>query len=84
MAREKSNRVRESAPTEEAAPKRRRRESTEPVGEGRWARFKDFLGDERTHKVFGLFLVLGAFYLVVAFTSFLFTWRIDQDLTSRS
>jgi S-DNA-T family DNA segregation ATPase FtsK/SpoIIIE len=84
VAREKSNRVRESAPTEEAAPKRRRRESTEPVGEGRWARFKDFLGDERTHKVFGLFLVLGAFYLVVAFTSFLFTWRIDQDLTSRS
>ena len=84
MAREKSNRVRESAPTEEAAPKRRRRESTEPVGEGRWARFKDFLGDERTHKVLGLFLVLGAFYLVVAFTSFLFTWRIDQDLTSRS
>ncbi len=84
MAREKSNRVRESAPTEEAAPKRRRRESTEPVGEGRWARFKDFLGDERTHKVFGLFLVLGAFYLVVAFTSFLFTWLIDQDLTSRS
>ncbi len=84
MAREKSNRVRESAPTEEAAPKRRRRESAEPVGEGRWARFKAFLGDERTHKVFGLFLVLGAFYLVVAFTSFLFTWRIDQDLTSRS
>jgi len=84
VAREKSNRVRESAPTEEAAPKRRRRESAEPVGEGRWARFKAFLGDERTHKVFGLFLVLGAFYLVVAFTSFLFTWRIDQDLTSRS
>jgi S-DNA-T family DNA segregation ATPase FtsK/SpoIIIE len=79
----KSNRVRETAHTEEEAPKRRRRTSEQPAGEGRWARFKAFLADERTHKVFGLFLVLGAFYLVTAFISFLFTWRIDQDLIGR-
>ena len=47
------------------------------------ARIKAFVGDERTHKVVGLFLVLGAFYLTVAFISFLFTWRIDQDLVGR-
>ncbi|HRF79064.1 MAG TPA: DNA translocase FtsK 4TM domain-containing protein, partial [Flavobacteriales bacterium] len=45
---------------------------------------KAFFTDERTHKVGGLFLVLGSAYLLVAFTSFLFTWRIDQDLIGRS
>ncbi|MBS1547693.1 MAG: DNA translocase FtsK 4TM domain-containing protein [Bacteroidetes bacterium] len=39
--------------------------------------------DERVHKVFGLFLILFSFYLLVAFTSYLFTWRMDQDLMSR-
>ncbi|MBS1582564.1 MAG: DNA translocase FtsK [Bacteroidetes bacterium] len=69
-------------------PKRRSRPSTSSKrgsapGAGRWARFKAFLGDERTHKVTGLFLILFAAYLLVAFTSYLFTWRIDQDLMSR-
>jgi S-DNA-T family DNA segregation ATPase FtsK/SpoIIIE len=41
------------------------------------------LADDRTHKVVGLFLVLVAFYLTVAFISFLFTWRVDQDLAGR-
>jgi S-DNA-T family DNA segregation ATPase FtsK/SpoIIIE len=31
-----------------------------------------------------LFLVLASFYMLVAFTSYLFTWRMDQDLMSRS
>ena len=83
MAKEKTNRLREDR-TEEEAPKKRRRASAAPVGEGRWARFKSFMGDERTHKVFGLFLVLLSAYLVVAFTSYLFTWREDQDLMARS
>ncbi|MBL8000808.1 MAG: DNA translocase FtsK 4TM domain-containing protein [Flavobacteriales bacterium] len=41
------------------------------------------MADERTHKVGGLFLVLASAFLLVAFTSYLFTWRIDQDITSR-
>ncbi len=31
-----------------------------------------------------MFLLLSSAYLLVAFTSFLFTWRIDQDLIGRS
>ena len=81
VAKEKSNRLREDR-TEEAAPKKRSR-AKEPAGEGRWARFKAFLADERTHKVAGLFLVLLSAYLLVAFISYLFTWRVDQDLTAR-
>ena len=48
------------------------------------ARIRAFFGDERVHKVTGLFLVLASSYLLVAFTSYLFTWRLDQDLMSRS
>ncbi|HRP00580.1 MAG TPA: hypothetical protein PLN54_14195, partial [Flavobacteriales bacterium] len=62
MAKEKSNRLREDR-TEEAAPKKRSR-ANGPAGEGRWARFKAFLADERTHKVAGLFLVLLSAYLL--------------------
>jgi len=54
-----------------------------PTEAGRWSRFKALLADDRTHKVVGLFLVLLAFYLTVAFISFLFTWRVDQDLAGR-
>jgi S-DNA-T family DNA segregation ATPase FtsK/SpoIIIE len=80
----KTNRIRESVPEEEPTPKRRRRAAeAAPAAEGRWARFKALLADERTHKVVGLFMVLSAFYLIVAFISFLFTWRIDQDLVGR-
>jgi len=85
LANSKRNTVREEAET--AAPTRRKRKETSAgaaAGEGRWARFKAFLADERMHKVLGLFLVLGSAYLLVAFTSFLFTWRIDQDLIGRT
>ncbi|MCW5898125.1 MAG: DNA translocase FtsK [Flavobacteriales bacterium] len=78
MARENSNRVR----GEGDAPKksRARRQGNEA---GAWARFKAFWADERTHKVLGMFLVLASAYLLVAFVSFLFTWRMDQDLMAR-
>ena len=38
-----------------------------------------FLQDERVHRITGLFLILSSAYLIVAFTSFLFTWQSDQD-----
>ncbi|MGV3637888.1 MAG: DNA translocase FtsK 4TM domain-containing protein, partial [Flavobacteriales bacterium] len=88
MANTKRNTPREdaetTAPTSRSTAGRKRKETTADTGEGRFARFKAFLTDERTHKVGGLFLVLGSAYLLVAFTSFLFTWRIDQDLIGRS
>jgi len=85
LANTKRNTVREEAETT-APTKRKRKESSagSASGEGRLARMKAFFTDERTHKVGGLFLVLGSAYLLVAFTSFLFTWRIDQDLIGRS
>jgi S-DNA-T family DNA segregation ATPase FtsK/SpoIIIE len=40
---------------------------------------KELVKDERTHKIIGSILLLGAFFLFIAFTSYLFTWRQDQD-----
>jgi S-DNA-T family DNA segregation ATPase FtsK/SpoIIIE len=40
--------------------------------------FRNFLADERTHKVSALLLILLSFFMVIAFTSNLFTWREDQ------
>lgn len=53
-------------------------------GTGAWQRFRSFVRDERTHKSVGLLLILLATYLMVAYLSFLFTWRLDQDLMSRN
>ncbi len=46
------------------------------VAISRW----DLLWDERLHKGIGLMLILGSFYTALAFTSFLFTWRVDQSV----
>lgn len=40
---------------------------------------KELAKDERTHKIMGSVLLLIAFFLFFAFTSYLFTWRQDQD-----
>jgi DNA segregation ATPase FtsK/SpoIIIE, S-DNA-T family len=41
--------------------------------------FKQLIQDERTHKITGAILLLIAFLLFTAFTSYLFTWQEDQD-----
>jgi len=41
------------------------------------------LNDERIPKLFGLLLLFMAVYLFVAFTSYLFTWQVDQDRVLR-
>jgi S-DNA-T family DNA segregation ATPase FtsK/SpoIIIE len=43
-----------------------------------------FFKDERFHKISGLLLLLLSVYLLIAFTSFLFTWKTDQDKVSAS
>jgi DNA segregation ATPase FtsK/SpoIIIE, S-DNA-T family len=40
---------------------------------------KDLVRDERTRKIIGALLLLMAFFLFVAFVSYLFTWKEDQD-----
>ncbi|HMN06875.1 MAG TPA: DNA translocase FtsK 4TM domain-containing protein [Flavobacteriales bacterium] len=86
MANERKNKLRE--PKEDERPSKRASKKSARTsaadGEGRLTRFRAFLGDERVHKLTGLFLVLGSLFAVTAFTSYLFTWRMDQDLMSRS
>ncbi|MCC6289769.1 MAG: DNA translocase FtsK [Chitinophagaceae bacterium] len=40
---------------------------------------KEIVKDERTYKIVGSILLLTAFFLFIAFTSYIFTWRQDQD-----
>jgi len=42
--------------------------------------FKQVVRDERTHKIIGAICILIALFLVIAFTSYLFTWKADQGL----
>ncbi len=42
-------------------------------------RFSDFRKDERVPKIVGLLLILLSFILLIAFLSYLATWKIDQD-----
>lgn len=63
--------------TEQAAPKRKKRIPKEKVNP--LQPLINFVKDERLHRVIGLALVLSSVYLLVAFTSFLFTWKADQD-----
>jgi len=39
-----------------------------------------FLKDERLHKISGLVFTLGAAFMLISFTSFLFSWEADQTL----
>ncbi len=61
-------------PTEKKVPKEpRKKREKKPSG------VKAFMQDERTPKIFGLIFLLSALYLFVAFVSYLFTWKADQD-----
>ena len=42
--------------------------------------FKSFISDERTIKIFGIFLLMTAFFMTVAFVSNLVTWKDDQAI----
>ena len=60
-----------------AAPKRKKRAPKEKVNPIQPV--VNFVKDQRLHRVIGLALILSSIYLLVAFTSFLFTWKADQD-----
>lgn len=46
----------------------------------RFSQVFNFFKDERLHKSVGLFLILFSAYLFIAFTSYLFTWKYDQNI----
>jgi len=80
----KKNSIKEENPFTE--PKEESDGFTDPVkpkkGDGK-VRFA-FFKDERTHKVFGLLLLFLSIVMMVSFTSFIFTWKVDDDIFSRS
>jgi DNA segregation ATPase FtsK/SpoIIIE, S-DNA-T family len=43
------------------------------------SKFNNFLKDERTRNILGIFLILLSGVLLLALTSYLFTWKVDQD-----
>ena len=63
-------------------PKRKKRVPKEKINP--FQPIINFIKDERLHKVAGLTLILASIILLVAFTSFLFTWKADQDKVSGS
>ena len=68
---EKGSISNEKEPTKEP---RKRREKKSSAGA-----MNSLLKDERTPKAFGLLFMLTSIYLFVAFVSYLFTWKADQD-----
>jgi DNA segregation ATPase FtsK/SpoIIIE, S-DNA-T family len=44
---------------------------------------KQLVKDERTHKIAGAFALLFSLFLFIAFASYLFTWKEDQDKVFR-
>jgi S-DNA-T family DNA segregation ATPase FtsK/SpoIIIE len=52
---------------------------SKPTLKERFTKFLAFYRNERTQKVLGLLLILAGAYLAIAFASFIFTWREDQD-----
>jgi S-DNA-T family DNA segregation ATPase FtsK/SpoIIIE len=45
---------------------------------------KELVKDERTHKITGIAFLIVSLVLFIAFTSYLFTWKQDQDKVLRS
>lgn len=70
----KANRIKSEEVEEKEKPKKSK------VQKSRLRAFRSFLADERTHKIGGLVLLLLSFFLLVAFTSNLFTWKDDQAI----
>ncbi len=67
-----ANRLKNSKP-KTPDPEKLTHDKTEKV------KVKELVRDERTHKILGSLFLLLAIFLFVAFTSYIFTWRQDQD-----
>ena len=65
-----------------AKKEKRNKEKHEVAEEEETAPKRDWLAftrDERFQKIAGAFFLLFSFYLLIAFASFVFTWKADQD-----
>ncbi len=50
-----------------------------PTSVRTFQKVKDFVSDEKTQRISGVFFIFLSAYFAVAFTSFLFTWQNDSD-----
>lgn len=60
---------------------KQRKEKPTPAGP---SKIMTMARDERTHKISGLFLLLMSVFMLIAFTSYFFTWKNDQSLVTGS
>ena len=55
-------------------PKKEKKQKKSSIG------IIDTIKSDKFQKVLGLFLLLSAFYLLIAFTSYLFSWKVDDNI----
>jgi DNA segregation ATPase FtsK/SpoIIIE, S-DNA-T family len=76
---DKRNKFKQNTSESEEEKEEKQKSSFNPI-----RKFSGILANEKTRKILGLGLLLSSFYLIIAFTSFLFTWQADQDKVYRS
>lgn len=76
----------DETPEENVVPKKSKKKKSEPEEkivkpkkEKNPSRFYLLITDDRFRKITGGILLLASIYLLIAFTSYLFTWKADQD-----
>lgn len=69
----------ESQPTVKEKKKKRSRKASKSKQKFNLNQFKDFFEAEKTKQIVGISLLLTSLYLLIAFSSFLFTWKVDQS-----
>lgn len=75
--KEKAKDAKEEKMTEPKPVSEKVREKKKKQSSARW--FDSLRSDERLPKLIGLVLLLSSLYLFVALSSYLFTWKTDQD-----
>src|SRR5437763_245618 len=73
-----ANELKEEKETAEPKKVKETKKDSVPLTQ-RFSGLINFLKDERVHRITGLFLILASAYMLVAFTSFIFSWETDQD-----
>lgn len=68
--------------TEKPAAARKKSGATSKTGAA--SKAGSFLKDRRVKRVGGLFLIFACIYGLIAFTSFIFTWKSDQSMLSEN
>ena len=77
----------EETPEEEIAPVRDKKQKTkkeETSASKEPGLIANFIRDERTFKISGMLLIVVSVFLLIAFTSYFFTWKNDQNLVCGS